>query len=244
VTDTLPGTLVKWEMIEIPAGSIEVADPEKPGTKKKVEVKKLWMSKTEVQWDLFDVFAFRLDLTEEQKANNVDAESRPSKPYGAPDRGYGHQGYPALSMHIGGAEFFCKWLSKKTGKTYRVPTEAEWEYACRAGQPAGAPLTKDDLEPIAWYWDNADDKTHPCGEKKPNAWGFVDMLGNASEWVSTLDKKSAQAGGSFMDKYKLVQPDARAFWKPEWQAEDAHTPKSKWWLSNGNFAGMRIVREY
>src|SRR5207244_3677912 len=157
--------------------------------------------------------------------------------YGAPDRGYGHQGYPALSMHVGSAEFFCKWLSAKTGKKYRIPTEAEWEYACRAGQPAGEPLTKDQLDSIAWFWDNADDKTHPCGEKKPNAWGFVDMLGNASEWVTTLDNKSCLAGGSFTDRVKLVQPDARAFWKPEWQAEDAHTPKSKWWLSNGNFAG-------
>jgi formylglycine-generating enzyme required for sulfatase activity len=242
-TVTLPNTLVKWEEVQIPAGTVEIADQEKPGQKKTVQVKKLWMSKTEVLWDLYDVYAFRLDQTEDEKAKNVDAESRPSKPYGAPDRGYGHQGYAALSMHWNAAENFVKWLSKKTGKKYRIPTEAEWEYAARAGATSVPTFTDEMLEPIAWYWENADDKTMPAGKKKPNAWGFVDLLGNASEWVQISEGKYALAGGSFLDKAKDVQPGARKFYKPEWQAQDAHTPKSKWWLSDGAFAGMRIVRE-
>jgi formylglycine-generating enzyme required for sulfatase activity len=243
VTDTLPNSLVKWEMIQIPAGTIEMPDPANPGAKKPVQIKRIWMGKAEILWDLYDIYAFRLDLTDEEKAKNVDAASRPSKPYGAPDRGFGHQGYPALSMHHNAAEFFCKWLSKKTGKKYRLPTEAEWEYACRAGATSIPKYDDKSLEDIAWYWENADDKTHPSGTKKPNAWGFVDMLGNAAEWVIMPDGKGALAGGSYNDKTDKIQPGFRDFYKPEWQSQDAHTPKSKWWLSDGPFVGMRIVRE-
>ena len=241
-TETVPNALVKFEMLPIPEGSIDMPDPKNPGQTTSVKVKRLWMSKTEVLWDLYDIYAFRLDLTDEQKANNVDAESRPSKPYGAPDRGFGHQGYPALSMHLDAAEYFCKWLSAKTGKKYRLPTEAEWEYACRAGGPPKK-LEGSDLEAVAWFWDNADDKTHPAGQLKPNAWGFYDMLGNAAEWVIMPDGKKAVAGGSFRDKADKVHCGARDFYTPDWQAQDAHTPKSRWWLSDGPHVGLRLVRE-
>src|SRR5947207_3411978 len=86
-TETIPNSLVKFEMLPVPEGSIEMPDPKNPGKTAPVKVKKLWMSKTEVLWDLYDIYAFRLDQTDEEKAKNVDAESRPSKPYGAPDRG-------------------------------------------------------------------------------------------------------------------------------------------------------------
>ena len=80
-------------------------------------------------------------------------------------------------------------------------------------------------------------------QKKPNAWGFVDTLGNAAEWVMISDGKGALAGGSFIDKAENVHAGARKTYHPDWQAQDAHTPKSKWWLSDAPFAGMRIVRE-
>lgn len=241
--DTLPNSLVKWEMVQVPAGTIEMADPSKPGTMKKVAVKSFWIAKTEVLWELYDIYAFRLDLSEAEKVKAADAASRPSKPYGAPDRGFGHQGYPALSMHFPAAQSFCEWLSKKTGKKYRLPTDVEWEYACRAGANPAPAYDDNALKDIAWYWENADDATHPAGKKRPNAWGLYDMLGNAAEWVVMPDGKGALAGGSYDDKAAGVQPGSRAFYKPEWQAQDAHTPKSKWWLSDGPFAGMRIIRE-
>ena len=241
-TETLPAFLVKFDMLPVPEGTIDMPDREHPGLTKAVKVKRFWMSKTELLWDLYDIYAFRLDQSDEEKAKNVDAESRPSKPYGAPDRGFGHKGYPALSMHINAAENFCKWLSAKTGKKYRLPTEAEWEYACRAGAPPKK-LEGSDLEAVAWFWDNADDKTHPAAQLKPNAWGFYDMLGNAAEWVVMPDGKLAVAGGSFRDKADKIGCSARDFYTPDWQAQDAHTPKSKWWLSDGPHVGMRLVRE-
>jgi formylglycine-generating enzyme required for sulfatase activity len=205
--------------------------------------KAFWMSKTEVTWDAYDVFAFKLDMTEEQRAKGVDAASRPSNPYGAPDRGMGHQGYPAVSLTYKGADEFCRWLSAKTGKKYRLPTEAEWEHAARAGASSAGPIPSKELATVAWHWDNADDKTHPVGKLKPNAWGLHDMLGNAGEWCTGKDGKPVLRGGTFADKAADVHAGARALQTPDWNVTDPQNPKSKWWLSDGPFAGFRIIRE-
>ncbi len=246
-TETIPNTLVKFDMVAIPEGDVTIAPADGKGESKKVHVKPFYIGKTEVPWELFDIYCFQLDLTEPEKAEEiarpVAARTRPSKPYGAPDRGYGHKGYPALSMHYMSAQVFCKWLSARTGKKYRVPTEAEWEYACRAGDMRVGPRGEKELDAVAWYYTNADDTTHPCATKKPNAWGLYDMLGNAGEWVTGLDNVGYQAGGTFDNKAPNVHPGRRAAWQPAWQDQDAQIPKSKWWLSNGNFVGMRVVCE-
>ena len=206
-----------------------------------VKVGPFWIGKTEVTWDAYDIFVFRLDLTEQQKTEGVDATSRPSKPYGAPDRGFGHQGYPALGVTFYAAEQFCQWLSAKTGKKYRLPTEAEWEYACRAG--AASEEKPESLDRTAWYWENADDKTHPVGTKAPNAWGLYDMLGNVAEWCRGADGTPVVRGGSYNDRAAKVGVTARALQTPAWNATDPQNPKSKWWLANAPFVGFRVLRE-
>jgi len=234
--ERIPNTLVEFEMIPIPGGEITVADPVKPGATRKVKIKPLWFGKTEVTWDEYDVFILKLDVPEEQR-DQVDAVSRPSKPYGAADRGFGHKGYPVINVTFHGAESYCKWLSAITGKKYRLPTEAEWEYACRAGKPVPSP---EQLSDYAWFWQ---EKTQPVAKKKPNAWGLYDMLGNVGEWCVGLDGRSVLCGGSYQDLAKNVTPTRRLYQDESWQANDPQSPKSKWWLSDGPFAGFRVVRE-
>jgi formylglycine-generating enzyme required for sulfatase activity len=239
--ETIPGTAVKFEMIPLPVGNATLIDPNHAGGKISVEIKPLWMGKTEVTWDEYDLYAFRLDLTNDPKLGALDAIARPTKPYGAPDRGFGHHGFPALSMTFHAAQEYCRWLSAKTGKKYRLPTAAEWEYACQAG--AAEKFSRDRLDQHAWYWDNAEDKTHAVAMKQPNKWGLYDMLGNAAEWVSGNDGSPVVAGGSFKDKANQLHCGARAKQTPSWNMTDPQMPKSKWWLSDATFVGFRVVCE-
>lgn len=236
-TQDIPGTLVKFDMVPIPAGEITVADPAKKGATKKMKVGPLWIGKTEVTWDQYDIFVFRLDEPANAKPLGKDAISHPSKPYGAADRGYGHKGFPAINESFIGAQAYCKWLSKKTGHNYRLPTEAEWEYACRAGEAEPSEL---ELAKYAVYYA---EKPQSVGKKAPNAWGIYDMLGNVGEWCIDLKGKRVVCGGSFEDSAKKVKPSARRYQTEAWQANDPQDPKSNWWLSDGQFVGFRVVRD-
>lgn len=198
-------------------------------------IKPFWMSRTEITWDVFDVYAFRLDEGE-PGGEGVDAVSRPSKPYLPPDRGLGHEGYAAISVGFKNAQEFCNWLSARTGRHYRLPTEAEWEHACRAGGAESPPLDE-----IAWHAGNSEGVPHPVGTKKPNAWGLHDMHGNVLEWVVGADGKPVTCGGSWRDPPEKVGCGARQKQDPSWNSTDPQVPKSKWWLSDGPFVGFRIV---
>jgi formylglycine-generating enzyme required for sulfatase activity len=241
-TETIGNSLVTFDMVPIQG---RVAKPGPGGTSAEFPAKSFWISKHEVTWDAYDIFVFRLDLPESERVlDGRGAVSRPSKPYGAPDRGFGHAGYPALGVTYHSAQKYCEWLSKKTGKKYRLPTEVEWRYAALAGaeQPPAA-QGPDALAKVAWYWDNAEDKTHPVGKKEPNGWGVHDMLGNVAEWVTGRDGAPVAMGGSYDDDAKDVTIGSRKLPKPEWNATDPQNPKSMWWLSDAPFIGFRIVCE-
>ena len=236
-TQKIPGTLVNFDMMRIPGGKVVIADPSRKGAMRTVKIKPFWIGKTEVTWDEYDVFVFRLDEPEIDGKRGADAVSHPSKPYGAADRGFGHKGYPVINESYYGAEQYCKWLSHKTGKKYRLPTEAEWEYACRANAPESS---KERLPEYAWYWQ---EKTQPVGKKAPNAWGLHDLLGNVGEWCTDLAGKPVLCGGSYQDMAVRVKASTRQYQDESWQANDPQNPKSRWWLSDGPFVGFRIVRE-
>lgn len=235
-SELIPDTTVKFDMVAVPAGEVRVADPAKPDSSQTVKLQPFWIGKTEVTWDEYDAFAF-LDKSGKVEASQKDATSHPSKPYGAPDRGFGHHAYPVMSITYYAAQKYCDWLSAKTGKKYRLPTEAEWEYACRANSPEPA---KDKLADYAWFWQ---EKTQAVGKKLPNAWGIYDMLGNVGEWCTGMDGRPVLRGGAYDDVAKDVNPAARKTQAPSWNITDPQNPKSKWWLSDGPFAGFRVLRE-
>ncbi len=177
------------------------------------------------------------------KSDKETIRSRPSAPYSPPDRNWGHDHSPAGSMFCREAKVYCVWLSKITGHKYRLPTEAEWEYACRAGGPA-VKLPVPRLKEVAWFANNSDGQTHPVAKLKPNAWGLYDTLGNVAEWVTMLDGSEAVAGGSFQEEPEDVHPAQReAYNNGKWQKNDPQIPQGRSWLSDGGFVGFRVVRE-
>jgi formylglycine-generating enzyme required for sulfatase activity len=173
-------------------------------------------------------------------------------------------GFPANSMSQYGALMYCRWLYGKTGIFYRLPTEAEWEYACRAGSATAFPFGDDaaKLGEYAWTQENSEETYHKVGEKKPNAWGLYDMMGNVGEW--TLDQydekgyeKAAAAnpwnqptvktprtikGGTYLEPATAARSAARLKSDENWNNRDPQIPRSKWWNADAPFIGFRIVR--
>ena len=236
--EKLSKTMITFKIVKLPGGTITMPDAKAPGGTKEVAIKPFWIGEKEVSWDEYDAYMFKLDMTDAEAAK-VDVKLRPSLPYGAPDRGYGHEGYAAISIARNGAEQYCKWLSNKTGKKYRLPTEAEWEFAARAG--GEGKMTAEELQNVAWVQENSSDTTHPIGEKKPNAWGLYDMFGNAGEWVQGNDGDWVIKGGSFKEPAIKVNAQWRAKQTDAWH--DPNKPKSNWWLADAPFAGFRVVCE-
>jgi formylglycine-generating enzyme required for sulfatase activity len=154
-------------MVRVPAGSFRMGSP--PGEPLRQE--------EETPRRVTLTRAFRMAATEVTQRQWLALMPQNRSPQPGDDR-------PVTSVSWPEAQEFCAKLSQKEGTTYRLPTEAEWEYACRAGD-ASPPAGGAGLAAAAWYADDSMGTTHPVGSRDPNAWGLHDMLGNAAEW--TLD---------------------------------------------------------
>lgn len=230
-TEEIPKAAFKISMVPIPADPAKGIDP-------------FWIATTELTWDAFDVYVYRLDEEGggEAVARGTQGATRPTKPYLPPDRGLGHSGFATISISYHNAKTFCDWLSEKTGKHYRLPTEDEWEHAALAGAKGDFSFgDAENYDPFAWMIDNADSRPHPVGRKGANAWGLFDMHGNVAEWVIGRDGQRIIKGGSYQDPIDDLKVTARKPYHPDWNAGDPNIPKSKWWLTDGPFIGFRIV---
>jgi formylglycine-generating enzyme required for sulfatase activity len=248
-------------MKALPAGSFAVG---KPGQQVNIQMPAFWMAATEITHDQFMAFRFE----EKDLKPLPDAISRPSAQYIDLTWGMGKEGgYPANSMQPYTALTYCKWLYKKTGVFYRLPTELEWEYAAREGKNTPPPSTNPSLlKNYAWYAANSKNAYQKVASKKPNAWGLYDILGNVAEWCLDMYvpnyqeqlKASPKAdffiprtdrlayhtarGGSFYSKTAELKPNLRTAQTEDWNRRDPQMPRSKWWLTDGDFVGFRIVR--
>ena len=234
--ESLPGSTVKFEMIPVQGGEIKIGD-------KSVVVKPFFIGATETPWEVFDQFLMSGEPSQpyDQTDFPPDAISRPSRSYILPDLGWGHQGYPVINVSFTNVDMFCRWLSSVTKRKYRVPTEAEWELACREGEVGDWKIAQDELEASEWYTANSDSLTHPVGKKSPNKLGLFDMLGNVGEWATDINGKPVLCGGDFSFDASLMTPFVRRYWSPKWQTTDPQLPKSRWWLSDGFFVGFRLA---
>lgn len=272
----IPGTPVSFQLTYVPAGSWSIGSPESEegreadeGPATVVELGAYWIGRFEVTDDAFSIFRFPdrdADTTAVPGAvYRVDAVSRPSPPYEDPAFGMGGTGKPAVGMTQWGALHYAKWLTEKTGVFFRLPTEAEWETACRAGTnrvgETVAPQLTDPSE-IGWFEENSRLELQAVGSKRPNAWQIHDMLGNASEWMldeyvtdyhaqvadqtdpwiqpSRLHPRTVR-GGAYDDPADALRCGARLESTTDWKRRDPQIPKSFWWNTDSPFLGFRLV---
>jgi len=279
-TETITGTQVTFDMVAIKGGTYKMGSPaseegrrDDEGPQVDVQISPFWMGKHEVTWNQYELFMYPEEMARLLNAGDdyhdplADAVTKPTKPYVEMSFGMGKDGYPAISMTQHAANKYCQWLSAKTGHFYRLPTEAEWEYACRAGTTTAFWWgdNPDEIEKYEWYADNADFKYQKVGTKKPNPWGLYDMHGNVAEWVldaytedgyqlfkdqmqidpwnvaKTLYPRTAR-GGSWDDYQEAMRSAARRGSNPDWKMQDPQLPKSIWYLTDAQVLGMRVVR--
>jgi formylglycine-generating enzyme required for sulfatase activity len=289
-TATIPGSDVTFQMEPIPGGKFKLGSPASEkgreaneGPQIEVTVEPFWMSAYEVTWAEYKLYMRMHDLFKRLKsaglhpitdANKADVVTAPSSLYD-PTFTFklgGEPKQPAVTMSQFAAKQYTKWLSGLTGQYYRLPTEAEWEYACRAGSTSAYFFGDDPakLGDYAWYYDNASETHHNVGEKKPSPWGLFDIHGNVGEWTideftktgyerlagksvswqdsiawpTKLYPRVVRGGGWDEDPEKLRCAARRPSDDDDWRGEDPNFPQSPWWFTSepALSVGFRPIR--
>ncbi len=261
-TQWIPGSAISFDLVLIEKGIHQSENHA-------IHLDSFWIGKKEVTFDEYILFQDLESDTDSSFAKEIfdaDAITRPSPPYEDFSKGMGRKGgFPAVSMTQQAALQYCHWLYKKTGIFYRLPTEAEWEYACLKGQTDKA--DKNEIKDVAWFYENSFEKFQKTGEKTANELGIFDMLGNVAEWtadyylaeedylaflkdstatnpwlVPTRRHSRTVKGGSYDDNPEACTCQSRLKSRAKWQARDPQIPKSKWWNPDSPFVGFRIVQ--
>ena len=264
-------------MVPIKGGEFMMGSPEaeasrrtNEGPQHKVKISPFWMQQCEVTWNEYEPFKLNIEETNPKDTTNAshlsDAVSKPSKPYLDYSFGMGKAGYPAVAMTQHAANKYCEWLSAKTGHFYRLPTEAEWEYACRAGTTNAYSYgdNRGKLSDYGWFFENSHSKYQRVGRKKPNSWGLYDMHGNVAEWCldqydpnfygqqkeelsvnpwnkATQPYPHVVRGGSWDDDPDRLRSAAREKSDKSWKS-DPQLPPTFWYMDQASFVGFRVVR--
>lgn len=284
--ETIPGSDVTFRMIPVPAAAYRMGSPEgeegrsdDEGPQFEVAIEPFWIGVHEVTWGEYKGFMAACDLFKAVESarirpavtatNLADAVTAPSNLYD-PTTTFTHgeePELPAATMTQYSARQYTKWVSLLTARFYRLPSEAEWEYACRAGTKSTYSFGDDPatLGQYGWFADNSEEKYQPIGKKKPNPWGLCDMHGNVSEWV--LDQYAADhygklgagpvkktlaiptqeyprvvRGGSWKDSAKKLRSANRVFSIEDWKEQDPQFPQSIWYFTDAQHVGFRLVR--
>lgn len=258
----IPGSDIELEMVLLPGGNWTYRHAD--GQEKAYTLDSFLMATHELTYDAWSLFQIRENDSDTSALPNAsfqaDAVSRPSPPYLDFANGMGRAGaYPAVSMTQQAALRYCQWLYQKTGRFFRLPTEAEWTYACEANSK----WQPDKLTDYAWYYDNSFEEYQVVAKKEPNPWGLYDMLGNVAEWTldfyeeNYLEATAGQAanpwilplrkhsrtvkGGSYDSAPQECTCTHRIKSQPKWQARDPQIPKSIWWNPDSPFVGFRLL---
>lgn len=274
----------KLEMLPVQGGEFAFGSPSSEkgrksaeGPQVKVKIEPFWMSKVEIPWGLYTSFYQNGKprnkdgslITPKKKEGLATIVCQPTPQYHdmfLNNSFVNDAEHPAMDMTQHAANKFCQWLSAQTGHFYRLPTEAEWEYACRAGTTTAWSFGDDasQLDDYAWYEGNSNFTYQKVGQKKPNPWGFHDMHGNVSEWVldqySTKFRKTLKdgvvspwskpttryprviRGGSWDDSPTDTRSASRVKSGKELKTLDPQVPKSIWYHTGGQHIGFRVVR--